>query len=275
MKLSWSKKDIVDYYHANEFAYKLWGRNMHYGYWEKDTKTQQQASLRFNEKMAQRAAIGRDDYVLDAGCGVGGASIYLAKTFGCRAVGVTITPRQVGLARANAARENVAHLTEFHEMDYTHTTFPDATFTVVWGLESICYADDKAAFLREVYRLLKPGGRFIMADGFASRTEYQGADRKLMDKWLDGWIVNNVETPGNWKKFAAAAGFTNVWYENVTAKVKPTSRLMYFVSWPFMPLHQLNKFIPLGPYPTDALYHQYHAMNRGLWEYGMFYAEKR
>ena len=53
--MQWTDKDIVDYYHQNEFAYKLWGPNMHYGYWEKDVKTQRQASLRFNQVMANRS----------------------------------------------------------------------------------------------------------------------------------------------------------------------------------------------------------------------------
>jgi hypothetical protein len=60
----------------------------------------------------------------------------------------------------------------------------------------------------------------------------------------------------------------------VTANVMLTSRLMYFVSFLFIHLHMLNKLVPLKPYPTDALYHQYKALKRGLWQYGMFYGEK-
>jgi putative NADPH-quinone reductase len=49
---------------------------------------------------------------------------------------------------------------------------------------------------------------------------------------------------------------------------------MYWVSMPFILLHWLDKVLPLKPYTTDALYNQYHAMKKGLWEYGIFYAEK-
>ncbi|MBD3242693.1 MAG: methyltransferase domain-containing protein [Chitinivibrionales bacterium] len=272
--MRWSKKDIVDYYVTNETAYRLWGPNMHYGYWVPGVKTQRQASLRFNEEVALTAGISRDDHVLDAGCGVGGCSIYLARTFGCRVTGITITPRQVGLAKRNAEKAGVAHLTEFHEMDYEHTTFDDGRFSVVWGLESVCYAEDKRRFVAEASRLLRDGGRLVVADGFASREHYEGADAKLMQRWLDGWIVNSLNTPGQWRQFAADAGFRSSDYRDVTPFVRKTSRLMLYVSLPFLPLHLLDKVVRMKSYPTDALFNQYFAMKKGLWEYGIFLATK-
>lgn len=272
--MQWAKKDIIEYYRKNEFGYSLWGRDMHYGYWEKDTKTIRQATRRFCEVLARTARVGKDDSVLDAGCGVGGSSIFLAKTFGCHVTGITICPRQVEQAYKNAAKEGVAHLTKFYEMDYLNTAFKEKQFDVVWGLESICYAESKEKFIRESYRVLKSGGRLVVADGFASRESYVGKDRKLMDRWLDGWIVNDIETPDAFKKFAEESGFHNTQYSNVTDKVFRTSKLMYYVSFLFILFHLLDRIVPLKPYPTDALYNQYRAMKKGLWEYGIFYAEK-
>lgn len=273
--MRWTKKDIVKYYKTNEFAYSLWGRDMHYGYWTKDTKTLRQATKKFNEVLAKKANISKDDRVLDAGCGVGGASIYLAKNIGCKVTGITICSRQVDLAYKNADKEGVSHLVDFHEMDYLNTTFDDNSFTVVWGLESICYAESKEKYVRECFRLLKKGGKMIVADGFASKQSYEeGKEKKLMQRWLDGWIVNSLNTPADWKNFAEKTGFTYSDYRDVTSNVMRTSTLMYWVSMPFILLHWLDKFLPLKPYTTDALYNQYHAMKKGLWEYGVFYAEK-
>ncbi len=272
--LRWSKEDIVEYYRANEAAYRVWGPNMHYGYWEPGVRTQRQASLRFNEVVAQTADISRDDHVLDAGCGVGGCSIYLARAFGCRVTGITITPQQVELARRNAARAGVSDLTDFHEMDYEHTTLSSGRFSVVWGLESICYAEDKRRFVAEAFRLLGDGGRLVVADGFASREHYEGDDARLMQRWLDGWVVNSLKTPQRWRRFAEEAGFGSSTYRNVTPYVRKTSRLMLIASLPFLPLHLLDRVFRLKPYPTDALFNQYFAMKRGLWEYGIFLARK-
>lgn len=272
--MQWSEKDIIDYYHHNEFAYKLWGQNMHYGFWEEDVKNQRQASLRFNQVMAKTAQITSEDHVLDAGCGVGGASIFLAKTFNCKATGITITPRQVDLAYRNAERAGVSHLVEFHRMDYMHTDFEDKTFSAVWGLESICYANSKKDFIKEAYRVLKDNGRLIIGDGFASREHYEGNDAWLMKRWMDGWLVNNLITPEQFSKYGREAGFSETSYRNVTPFVKKTSRIMLCVSLPFLPLHILDRVFRIKQYPTDALWNQYFAMKKSLWEYGIFMARK-
>lgn len=273
-KENWNNKDIIKYYVQNEFLYKLWGPNMHYGFWEKGIWNQRQASLRFNEKMAELAGITKDDVVLDAGCGVGGYSIFLAKTFGCKVHGITITPRQVDIARRNAEKAGVSDLVTFHEMDYLNTEFENETFTKVCGLESVCYAESKKTFIAECHRILKKGGRVVVADGFASREEYEGQDKKLMDRWLDGWLVNSLDTPGQFESHADHAGFESNEYHNITKQALPTSIFMFVISLPLWPLHLLDKIIPIKGYPADALFHQYPAMRRGLWEYGMFAATK-
>lgn len=279
-KEEWSKNDVVNYYHENEIVYKFWGPNMHFGYWEPGyikkygLASQRRASLRLNEKLAEAIGITKDDYVLDAGCGVGGNVVFLAKTFGCKVVGITITPQQIELARKNAEVAGVAHLCEFKLMDYMKTDFQDNTFSVVMGLESICYAHPQKEFIKEVFRILKPNGRFGMADGFASHETYQGKDKRMMNRWLDGWLVTSMITPEKWSTHARAVGFKSVGYTNVTKQVWPTSIIMLIVSLPFLPLHLLDKILPLRAYPTDALFHQFFAMKRGLWEYGIFIAQK-
>ena len=272
--MQWTKKDIIEYYNTNDWAYRLWGRDMHFGYWDESTKTLQQATQKFNEVLAQTAHINENDHILDAGCGVGGGSIYLAKNYGCHVTGITITPRQVELAYKNAKKDGVAHLTEFYEMDYQRTAFKDKQFDVVWGLESICYAESKEEFIKEAYRVLKDNGRLVVADGFASKEDYFGKDKELMTRWLDGWIVNHLNTPQNFKQFASNAGFRKSNYRDVTKSVYRTSQLMFYVSFLFLPFHLIDKFIRIKSYPTDALFNQYKAIKKGLWEYGVFYAEK-
>lgn len=272
--MEWTHKDIIQYYKENEFAYSLWGRNMHYGYWEKDTKTLRQAARRFNEILIRTAGITNRDHVLDAGCGVGGSSIALAKEVGCRVTGVTICSRQVKVAYKNARKAGVEHLVEFHEMDYEHTTFEDRTFDVVWGLESICYAENTGQFIKEAFRVLKDDGRLIVADGFASRKEYEGRDKWLMERWLDGWIVNFLNTPAEFGEFAEKAGFKKSSYTDVSDKVFRTSQLMLLTSLFFLPLHLIDRIIRIKSYPTDALFNQYFALKKKLWQYGVFFAEK-
>lgn len=76
--------------------------------------------------------------MLDAGCGVGGSSIFLASTLGCRVTGITLSEREVEQATDNAKQKGVAALVDFKAMNYCATNFPDTSFDVVWGCESIC-----------------------------------------------------------------------------------------------------------------------------------------
>ena len=90
---------IVQYYQYTENAYKdSWDLNnslaIHYGYWDEGVKSFPESLLRMNEIMMQTAVIQSTDLVLDAGCGVGGSSIYLASKLGCTVTGITLSQRQ-------------------------------------------------------------------------------------------------------------------------------------------------------------------------------------
>lgn len=87
---------IVQYYKDTENAYKdSWDLNnslaIHYGYWDEQVKTFSQSLIRMNEVMVETAGIKSSDIVLDAGCGVGGSSIFLAAKLGCKVSGITLS----------------------------------------------------------------------------------------------------------------------------------------------------------------------------------------
>src|SRR5687767_12929404 len=134
---------IVQYYRESENAYKdSWDLDkslaIHYGYWDKKVRSFSESLVRMNEVMMETANIKPGEKVLDAGCGVGGSSIFLASTIGCRVTGITLSPAQVGKARINAETKNVSGLVDFRVMDYCATSFEDNSFDVVWGCESVC-----------------------------------------------------------------------------------------------------------------------------------------
>lgn len=77
---------IIDYYDYTIPFYRLFwhkGTNaLHYGIWHDDTKTLQEALINTNEILCDMAHISEHDVVLDAGCGVGGSALWLAKHTG-------------------------------------------------------------------------------------------------------------------------------------------------------------------------------------------------
>jgi len=99
-----------------------------------------------------------EEYVLDAGCGSGLTACHLAKTRGCKIIGVDINPQMVEKACLRAEKEGVSHLVEFRLADVYNLPFANNCFDLVIA-ESITVFLDKVKVYREFYRVLKPEGR--------------------------------------------------------------------------------------------------------------------
>jgi cyclopropane fatty-acyl-phospholipid synthase-like methyltransferase len=102
-------QNIVDYYQSTENAYKdSWDLDkslaIHFGYWDDQVNSFRRSLLRMNEVMMETAGIRATDRVLDAGCGVGGSSIFLASILGCPVTGISLSKRQVEQARLHAEK---------------------------------------------------------------------------------------------------------------------------------------------------------------------------
>lgn len=107
----------------------------------------------------------RDKVVLDAACGVGYGSAELARVAE-RVVGVDVDDAPIAYARTRYASGNV----EFRTMDVSSLDFDDDSFDVVVSFETIEHVDDRDAFLREVARVLRPAGTFLVSTPHVSQT---------------------------------------------------------------------------------------------------------
>ena len=104
----------------------------HLGFWDNGTKRLRDALLKENEVLARQAGVASKDHVLDAGCGVGGSSIFLATNYGCSVTGITISAQQVRHAREYAKCHGVNELTTFFVADYTNVPCNDNSFDIIW-----------------------------------------------------------------------------------------------------------------------------------------------
>jgi cyclopropane fatty-acyl-phospholipid synthase-like methyltransferase len=197
----------------------------HLGLDDGSCRTRDEALDAANEYLAARAAVRPGTRVLDAGCGVGGSSIWLARNLGATAVGITIAPEQVEIARRLAVEAGVSRLAQFEEMDFAATSFPAGSFDVVWNIESMCHAFDKRAYLGHVRELLRPGGKFVCLDMFS----VPGGDQATIRAMCENWSLSSLPSVEEIRQILAEEGFHDVESEDLTVQVRrPVEALQAF-----------------------------------------------
>ena len=140
----------------------------------------------------------RGERVLDVACGTGLVSLAAAMSVQREGhvTGVDISERKVDRARIRAKGRNVSNVS-FERMDAENLDFPDGSFDVVLCSSGLTDLPDPARTLREMARVLRPGGRIALAlgaggalagecadAGFASIEEYRYAES--ITKWRPG-----------------------------------------------------------------------------------------
>jgi tocopherol O-methyltransferase len=161
-------QEIKEFYDASsELWESVWGEHMHHGYYGEDGNyklDRRQAQINLIEELLKWAGDftkDRPQNILDVGCGIGGSSLYLAEKFGARVTGITLSPVQANRAKARARTAGLETTTDFQVANALEMPFADNSFDLVWSLESGEHMPDKAKFLQECYRVLKPGGKMI------------------------------------------------------------------------------------------------------------------
>jgi len=141
------------------------------------------------------AAIGlKDGTMLDVGCGPGWLCMHVAAGKpNIDAVGIDHSATMVETATRNKGpRLNIT----IREMSGEQIKFPSATFDVVTAVQTAHHWADACVIVSEIYRVMKPGGRFYLYEASRERTS-------VPDGWISrrsGWPPNAVVTAG-WKRF--------------------------------------------------------------------------
>ncbi len=231
-------------YYEDTWSDYRWGwitrraAGMHCGYVEPEQRSHAESLLAMNAAVADQVGVRPGERVLDAGCGVGGTSVWLAAERKARVVGINIVPSQIEWAARRARRYGVAARAEFIEADLMDTGLEASSFDVAWLQESSCHVPDKVGMLAEMRRLLRPGGRIAVADFFAVPG---AAAREDFRTWVSAWEMA-LSTEGEWQDFLAQTGFEEVRWRDVTAPVtRSMERLHRFTKRLELPMRLLER----------------------------------
>ncbi|MGB0178338.1 MAG: methyltransferase domain-containing protein, partial [Owenweeksia sp.] len=246
--------------------------------WKGGTKTLADAIVNNNRILAEMGGIQKDHKVLDAGCGVGGGSIYIAKNIGAQCTGITLSAKQVESANRYAAKNGVSDKVHFEVNNYFETGYPDESFDIAWAMESMATAPDKERFLKEMYRVLKPGGKLLIADIYKT-SPYDVAKYQCMYDMLHHWAISDILTVEGNKEIARKQNFEVADQFNATSYVKRSVNRIYYLSMLGMlgtKLYELRNPKVSGSsknhYKTG--FGQYHGYKKRLWEYHLWVLRK-
>jgi ubiquinone/menaquinone biosynthesis C-methylase UbiE len=109
--------------------------------------------------LARLAGVKEGQKVLDVGSGIGGPARTLAAEFGCEVVGIDMTENFAEAAERLTTLVKLDDRVTFRQGNALDMPFGDASFDVAWMQHMAMNIEDKDLLLREIYRVLRPGGR--------------------------------------------------------------------------------------------------------------------
>ena len=236
------QQDIIRYFEVAGPDYAAWSPsyNMHFGLWARGMNPLRREPMleRMNQAVLDRLGHTADPVVLaDLGCGLGAAARYIAVRQPSATIsGYTIVPWQVSEGNRLTAESGLDGRVTLALADYTRTPAADASFAGAYALESGCYATgaDKADLIAEMARIVRPGGRVVIADGFRKRSGslgplfgpiYRGACR--------AWALREMAVIDQFVAALASHGFVDVTVEDISWRVAPSFAHIPFLSAKF------------------------------------------
>lgn len=192
---------------------------LHFGYWEdeNDQAPVAEAADRLTDLVSGRLGITDGSRLIDVGCGRGTPALRVARQTGAEVVGVTISGKQVEWASKSAEAEGLAGQVSFQLADAMHMPFADGSFDSAYALESIIHMDRVTA-LKEIARVIKPGGRIALTDVY-DRIPAPEGQPSLMHFLAQAWMMSPLIGRDDYPALAEAAGLRLVEVTDISEQV--------------------------------------------------------
>lgn len=207
------------YDELDEFYRSLWGIHLHHGYWISGRESPEEAVVNLTRLVADYAAMKPGHRVCDLGCGYGAAALMWQREHGVAVTGVTISAKQ--FAHATSAARAVPEI-EFRQADACDTGLASASFDIVTAIESSEHMGDKMVFFSEAYRLLRAGGRCVVAAWLTRGHPSTREAKYLLDPICSEGRLPSMASAAEYCAFLQNSGFSDIAFADLTARVKKT-----------------------------------------------------
>lgn len=175
-----------------------WGPHIHHGFYDSSDNDEiirpVEAQERLIDFLASHCGIHNKSRILDAGCGMGGSSIYLARKFGAAVHGITLSPVQARMAREAAASSGGIDVSFTVGDVLAMKDSPDDSYDLVWSLESCEQFYDKGLFLDKAWRILENDGTLMLATWCSGEEEYWGDRARRYRKLTSAFDLPSMPT---------------------------------------------------------------------------------
>lgn len=193
-------------------------------------------------ELARLAGIRPDARVLDLGCGVGGPARTLAAEFGCTVVGVDLSKEYCRAAQKLTSLLGMDSAVSFMCADVMNLALPDGSFDVVWSQNAWMNIEDKARFLQQVRRFLRPGGLFALESILAGPVP--GIHLPVL--WADTPALNHLVTSAAAKALLVSSELQErAWQDTTLRSIELQKKRQALNEQDGLPILSLEAIVPV------------------------------
>ncbi len=197
-----------------------------------------------------------DMHILDVGCGIGGSTRRLSHETGCRVTGIDLSNEYIDTAQKLTQLLNMQERVSFHACSALELPFDDDSFDGVWSLQMNMNVQDKLAWLREIYRVLKPGGHAVLYEVCGNKN----TPLYFPVPWAQDASMNFLVPPELFRDLIVSAGFhIEVWNDKTDLAQKTFANVRKPVGEPNLPV--LGVYLLVGKDIQTKAYNLHRNLN--------------
>jgi SAM-dependent methyltransferase len=173
-----------------------------------------------------------DMHILDVGCGVGGSTRRLSHETGCCVTGIDLSDEYIDAAERLTQLLNMQERVKFQAASALDLPFDDNTFDGTWSIQMNMNVEDKLGWLKEVHRVLKPGGRAVLYEVCGNKN----TPVYFPVPWAQDSSMSFLVAPGPFRDVITSAGFDiEVWNDKTDLARKAFAHMTEPVGEPDLP----------------------------------------